>query len=215
LATAVKWKLIQANPADETDPPKIGKSKVRPLTAEEFSGLLAKVKGTQWEALILLYLMLGPRRGEALALQWRDVDLTAGTITFRRTLYRHDGKLRTGEVKTASSVREIPMPKVLHAALAGLYGGGEAADDLVFRTSKGTPLEPRNVYRKIHSLTGGSVHALRHTFATMLLGAKVPVQAVAGMLGHANPAITLRVYSHLMKGMLREAADVMDDLVGR
>jgi integrase len=218
--SAVRQRMLAENPVEGTDPRREGKRDVRPLTPDELTAFITKAKGDRDEAMLLLYVLVGGRRGEVLALEWKDVDLSNGQITFRRTLYRHDGKLRVGPAKTDQSIRTVNVGRVILAALKRrkaqqgedrLSAGAAWPDtDLGLTTAHGTPREPRNIYRKVSALTGKSVHSLRHTAATQLLRRGIPLKAVSALLGHADAAITLRVYSHLVSGQLDEVAETID-----
>lgn len=228
LARAVKLGRIGSNPVDLTDAPHVPRSDINVMPEEEVRAWLKYLDGKREYALILAYLTIGSRRGEVLALHWADVDLDARRATLRYTLYRHAGQLVIEEMKTAASYRSVRLPKLLVAALRA-WRAVQLADKmklgpqwtetgLVFTTRTGTPLEPRNVYRTVQtSLTGAklakrSVHALRHTAATLLLDRGVPLKLVSEMLGHAGTHITARIYAHKVRGMSDETADAMDDI---
>jgi integrase len=89
-------------------------------------------------------------------------------------------------------------------------------EDLVFASQTGAPVDPSNLLARHYRLLRGTglprltFHALRHTAATLMLGSGTYVRVVAERLGHADPAVTLRVYSHVTPTMQREAAQVMD-----
>jgi integrase len=57
-------------------------------------------------------------------------------------------------------------------------------------------------------------HDLRHTAATLLIAAGVPAKVVSEMLGHADVATTLRIYAHVLPNMQRDAATVMERVLG-
>ena len=91
LNQALRWGLVARNAAALSDAPRHEAGEIRPLTPEEAKVLLASVVGHRLEALITVAVGLGLRRGEALGLRWRDVDLKAGTLSVRRTLERSGG----------------------------------------------------------------------------------------------------------------------------
>jgi integrase len=98
--------------------------------------------------------------------------------------------------------------------LGDLYGD----QGLVFTTSSGAPLNPSNIRnRNLRRLTRKAgipeirFHDLRHTCATLLLTQNVHPRIVQEMLGHANAAITLDTYSHVMPGMGDQAASAMEN----
>src|SRR5215210_75187 len=102
LSQAVRWSLIPRNVTDAVQAPRPTPEEMRPLSAEEARRLLYVAKGDRHEALYVLALHTGMRRGELLGLKWEDVDLDGSIIRVRRTLTRtHNGKrLALGEPKT-------------------------------------------------------------------------------------------------------------------
>jgi integrase len=185
----------------------------------------------------LLLAMTGMRRGEVLALQWRDIDLGAGTIAVRRsaTLIKTKGqgeRIDVGKPKSCKA-RVVDIDELTVAALRahrktiGTVSLALARDDAyVLGTVDGTVRHPerfslafKNRIARARSALGEHVlpeirlHDLRHTHATILLAAGVPVKVVSERLGHASPMITLTVYGHVMPGMQREAADRLARLV--
>jgi integrase len=89
----------------------------------------------------------------------------------------------------------------------------------VFTDDLGRPLHPHAVFGHFERSARNSglpvlnFHGLRHSHATVLLQAGVPVRVVAERLGHADPAMTLRVYQHVVPGMQRHAADRAADII--
>ncbi len=101
-------------------------------------------------------------------------------------------------------------------------GGREpAAEDLVFSKPDGSWIHPQSfsqiLDRKVAKLDVPtiSLHDLRHTHATLLLKAGVPVKVVSERLGHANVAFTMSVYQHVLPGMQAEAAEKFAALLAR
>lgn len=93
--------------------------------------------------------------------------------------------------------------------------------DLIVCTSLGTPVNPNNVtrsYNRLVILAGVpriKVHALRHTAATLLLRAGVPIKIVSERLGHASVAITMDLYSHVLPDMQDAAAEAMSAILAK
>lgn len=117
LEQARKWELVDRNVAGLVDPPRVPKRQARALTVEEARRLLDAVEGDRYEAFYRVALMLGLRRGEALALRWEDVDLEAGTLRVCGTLRRVEGRWEREGTKTHSSQKTLPLPKSCVAAL--------------------------------------------------------------------------------------------------
>lgn len=146
-------------------------------------------------------------------------------------LQRIGGKLRIEEVKSATSRRHISLPQVAVEALRAhhqqqqqeqeILGNSWPNTGLVFTSTRGTPLEPRNVVRLFHSMLqrAGLPHKrfydLRHTCATLLLVQGVHPRVVMEILGHSQISLTMNTYSHVSPTLQREAASRMDELLSR
>jgi integrase len=153
----------------------------------------------------------GARFGELAALPWDNVDLDARLIHIRRTVsfakgaeegFRH----RFYEPKTRAGIRSIPIPHELVTMLKE-WKLRNGAHELVFPGKNGRPLFRSTLFHggfkpalKRAGLRHVKVHSLRHSFASLLIAEGCPITEVQRLLGHANPAITLRVYSHFLKG---------------
>ena len=91
---------------------------------------------------------------------------------------------------------------------------------LVFTTTVGTVIEPRNLARVLDALVAEAgvrrirLHDMRHTCASLLLAQGVPARVVMEVLGHSQLGITMNLYSHVMPSALREAADAIDRVLG-
>ena len=92
---------------------------------------------------------------------------------------------------------------------------------LVFTSTVGTVIEPRNLSRLFDGLIAAAgvrrirFHDLRHTCASLLLAQGVPARVVMDVLGHSQIAITMDLYSHVMPSALREATDAIDRALGQ
>jgi integrase len=230
LKQALRWGLVPRNVSEAVDPPKVRREEIRPLSSDQARRLLEAASGDRFEALYALAIHCGLRQGELLGLRWEDVDLEAGTLHVRRTLnLAKDGPKFTAP-KTAKSRRQIRLTAGAVAALrrhhdrqfeestrlTGLwqdYG-------LVFATTIGTPINPRNLtgrsfkpLLKQAGLPDTRFHDLRHTCATLLLRRSVHPKLVQELLGHATIAVTLDTYSHLVPGMGHQAANAMESVL--
>jgi integrase len=199
------------------------------MTSDEATKLLVTVKGSRLEALYAVALALGLRRGEALAVRWDDLDLVHGTLSVKRTLVRVNGKLIFNEPKTERSARTIPLPSSCVMLLKShrarqvqerlAVGPRWQENGLVFATTIGTPIEPRNLNRDFHrrceeaGLRRFRLHDLRHTCASLLLAQGVPARVVMEILGHSGISITLNTYSHVSPAIQQEALDKMNHLL--
>jgi integrase len=202
------------------------KEKIDPFTIEELHLIEAKCKERFPEhyGFILCMARTGMRIGEVTALQWHDIDFEKSYIVVRRNIPHH-GQVET--TKTASSQRKVDMSPELAAELKRLrtkrkkeaLANGETfdAEEWVFQTKDGTPIHYTNFLRRIWHRVQDQVkvrrrtpHDLRHTWASHMLAAGADLAYVSAQLGHANPSITLRIYSHWVPGMRRVTTAVLD-----
>ncbi len=216
------------NIAEAVDPPKVRREEIRPLTAEQARSLLEAVCGDQLEALYVLAIHTGMRRGQSLGLKWEDINLKAGTLQIRRTLTTLRGSSTLMVPKTTTSRRNMKLTvgateglkKHLERQLEEIERAGNLYrdDGLVFATRVGTLINPRNLMRRSFKpllehagLPDIRFHDLRHTAATLLLGRGVHPKLVQEFLGHATISITLDTYSHVLSGMGDQTTSAMED----
>jgi integrase len=241
LAQAVKDGLLARNPADAATPPTAREAKPPEMTcwtAAQLSAFMAWAAANsghhaRWRILAFT----GMRRGEALALRWRDVDLDAGTVSIRRSagMVRNAGEgadVYEGDTKSGKPrVVDLDPETVAvwrawrkHRGLMALQL--IAPDSLIFGDAEGAHRNPEHTSRQFvrdvarcRKELGADVlpvirpHDLRHTHATLLLLAGTPVHVVAERLGHASPVVTMTVYAHVLPGNQREAADTFARLI--
>ena len=230
LDQAVRWRMVPRNVAEAVKGPRPTPPEMRTLSGAETRGLLEAARGDRLEALYVLAVHTGMRQGELLALKWRDIDLENTKVGVRRTITMSEGRIFLGEVKTKKSRRTIRLTdaavRALRGHLARQIGHVESLGDLygdqglVFASEVGTPINPTNLRRrsfaallKRANLPRIRFHDLRHTCATLLLGRNVHTKYVQELLGHANIAITLDTYSHVIPGMGDQTARVMEDVL--
>jgi integrase len=230
LSQAVRWDLIARNPADAVQAPTPSTEEMRPLSADEARRLLDAANGDRLEALYVLTVHTGMRRGNLLGLRWSDVDLEGGTVSVRRTLTRTDnGKgVALGDPKTKRSRRTVRLTRGsaealrrhLERQLRQIEEVGDHYRDegLVFATEAGTPINPSNLRQRSFApllkragLPHIRFHDLRHTCATLLLSRNVHPKYVQELLDHTSVAITLDTYSHTVPGMGDQTAAAMED----
>lgn len=228
LQNAVDEDLISRNVAKRMKPPKGADRKVTPWDAQEAKTFLKAVEDHRLYGLWAVGLGIGLRKGEALGLRWRDVDLEGGYVDIRQTLHRVDGELRLDEVKTESSAASVPLPKPLIAILRRhkrmqsaerLAAGEEWEDhDLVFTTQLGRPLEPRNVNRSFGALCKEAgvrpirMHDLRHSCATLLFTLGVDAATVQRILRHSSISVTTGTYVEVLNSVQHEAVSKLNGL---
>ena len=227
LSDAERFELVSRNVAKTVKPPRVPRAERRYLTLEEARHFLRVVRGDRLEAVFVLGLAMGLRRGETLGLSWKDISFDDRMLTINRALQRFGGQLHLVEPKTRLSRRPLPIPSVALRALERQrevqererVKAGPLWDNrhgLVFTSSIGTPMEPRNVEHSFHEIRKEAglewlrMHDLRHGCATFLLGSDVEPRTVMEILGHSTFRLTMDLYGHALSDRLRAAMDVMD-----
>jgi integrase len=245
--------IVHSNPCRAVRPPRLERRTVQTWSVAELTAFLdtaaqrpvlyrggdsgRRSPDPLWPLWPLLALE-GLRKGEALGLRWRDVDLGRGTASIAQTVSAD--KSNAGRIiiqpraKTSAGSRLVRLtPQTIDALrdhrirqnALRLAAAEWEENDLIVCTRKGTPVNPGgNVNRsfdailKATELADGSrprrirIHDLRHTAATLLLGVGVPAKIVSERLGHATIGITLDLYSHVTADMQGVAAEAMGAL---
>ena len=230
LKQAVADGLIPRNPAAPVKPPQPRQVEIRPLNREQVRALCEAASGDRLEALYVVAVTAGLRRGELQGLKWDDLDLEAGMLQVRRTLSEPKGGY-IFEIPKSGKGRSIPLTRKATLALrehrkrqleermqkAGLW----QEQGLVFPSGVGTPLSGGNLNRTFKATLQRAglpkstrFHDLRHTCATLLLKQGVNPKFVQELLGHADISLTLNVYSHVLPDMGNAAAGAMDAALG-
>jgi integrase len=184
------------------------------------SALLDEVAGIYRPA-VLLAVACGLRRGEIVALKWRNVDLNGATITIAEATVplrrgTQTGKTKSGRARTVTmpefAVAELRQHRVAMAERLLALGVKLTRDHTVVSDELSRPVNPQvlTAWCRRHF---GKLHGLRHSHASHLLGAGVNIKAVSSRLGHASAALTLSIYAHLLPGADEDAAQRIDALL--
>jgi integrase len=220
LTDAAREGMVARNVAQMARAPRQPRREGRTLSPTQAKTLLAAVADHRLAAAFVVSLMLGLRRGELLGLHWSDVDLDAGTLTVRHQLQRVAGELVIVDTKTAGSVRRLALPGPALDALKRHRGANPGLPGaLIFTSETGTPMDPDNWRRLVYNVTEKAFgerwgpHELRHSAASIMLAAGVPLKMVSEVLGHSSIRITADIYSHVL-GTDRTAADAMAKVLG-
>lgn len=224
LADAERSELLGRNPADRANPPRVVRTtdeEIQAWDSEELRTFLRKVKDTRWYPMMRLAAMTGMRRGEVLGQRWQDIDFERKTLTVRQAVVQagygtyidtpksHRPRVIDLDPKTIKALRRRRKAQI-EARLAA--DSSYMVSDLVFTNDDGSLIHPDTFTQAFdrHVQAAGlrriTLHGLRHTHATLLLKAGVPVNVVSQRLGHADPGFTLRQYAHVLPTMQAEAA---------
>lgn len=196
-------------------------------TPKQESAFLAKAKEHRLYALFYLAITSGLRIGELLGLRWDD--LRDGTLHVQRALTRTEGQLCLASTKTQKGTRHVPLAddtlEVLAAHRAAQQREREFLGDAweqpghMFVSEIGSYLDPRNVTRVWHGLQDQAevprapLHDARHLHVSLLIKHGFDAKTIADRVGHTNPGITLRTYTHLFDEQRQAAAVPLSTLL--
>jgi integrase len=231
LNRAVEQRLIATSPTTPLKRrlPRVERPDMKVLDPQQSQQLLAYVRanaGGIYPA-VLIGLATGARRNEILALKWSRLDFDRATVLIAESLEQIGVSIRFKPPKTgkprsvvlgAAVVEELRRVKIEQAEALLALGIRQASETLICCRADGSMLTPTKLtdgFRKLMPRSGLPTirfHDLRHSHASQLLAAGVNIKIVAERLGHADPALTLRVYSHLMPAAQAEAAARIDGI---
>lgn len=214
LKLAYALGTIKEYAADKIRRPKTKEKEVTCFTLSEQKKIERAAlagKKTKWLGIVVC-LYTGLRIGELLALEWKDVDFQKGMLTVSKS--RHEGKDENGRYahivespKTVSSRRCIPLPKQILCELRMLKRKSRS----LYVISNGESSIPVRSYQRSFErllkkldIPHKGFHALRHTFATRALECGMDVKMLSELLGHKDPAVTLRRYVHSLMEQKKE-----------
>jgi integrase len=228
LGRAVEHQLIARNPckAFKKRLPKVERREMKTLTAEQAQRLLDEIRYRRVYWPVIIALATGMRRGEILALRWRNVSLNSGIIRIVESLEETRAGLRFKAPKTDRS-RSVVLPSFAVEELRRLkceqaeellkLGVRQDGDTLLCARADGSPMPPRSLsheFAKVANLVMDNprvrFHDLRHSHATQLLLAGVHPKVAQERLGHSSISTTLDLYSHVTETMQQDAAAKLD-----
>ena len=210
---AVRMRYLAENPFDfltDEDKPKIAAPDVDYLNADEARKFLECLSAEPrfWQCFFKILVCCGLRRGEAVALQWRDLSETDMTLSIRRNVTADKNapdKVSIGEPKTPTSRRTIPVPEHLFDELAEFrreqsqkYGAALTADSFIFcrADNPDAPIYPSSP-----------------TLFLRRFCEKNDIKTVSRILGHADERITLKQYVAFQQKLARNAVDGLEDIL--
>ena len=235
LKQAEREGLVTRNVADHIRKPKKEQKDIRVLSVDEMNALTKVAMEDRWGPIFVTMLGTGLRIGEVVALSWKNVSLAEDTLLVAQssvsTTTASNTKRQTilQNPKTESGKRTIPLPENVVSVLKRWrikqlreklkLGKSYTNSGRVFTSTTGTPLEQRNVSRRLSQLASKAniphvnPHALRHTYATRMLEAGVHPKVVQELMGHKDITLTLNTYSHVMPEIKQAAAQAINSTI--
>jgi integrase len=231
LGHAATWGVVTTNVASVVSPPSAPESEITILTEDQIGATLRHLEGRTLGPIVSFLFGTGARRGEALALRWKDVDLDKSIVRIERSVEQTKAGLRIKAPKTKHGRRNVTISPWLVAELRAhrtrqqerrlSLGQGKAADDsLVFARWDGKLRSPHWLSQKFAQAMAAlqidcTLHGLRHTHVSQLIAAGLDVLTISRRIGHASPAITLDVYGHMFRNTDARAAEIMQAAFAR
>lgn len=231
FSIALKQGVIQANPCDAAELPKVERHEISPLADDEIPLFLSAINSSPMRNAYALCLFAGLREGECLGLSWKQVDFERGRITISQQLQRE--KVKGGRYYIAPSTksgkpRTIEPPPVAFEYLRAervkqlenrLKAGPlwSNPDDLVFTDETGKHYAIFTFYKRFKAIAASigrpdaRPHDLRHTTATVAIASGADIKSVQDLLGHATASFTLNVYAHTSEQMMKDTAARMQN----
>jgi integrase len=228
LHQAERWDMVDRNVAKRAQPPQIHTEQVGAPTPEEVRAIITaadKVEPTL-ATYLLLAALTGCRRGELCALRWSDIDWETGTLRIARSIYETAGggwgekSTKTHQARRigldALTLGALRRHRAIVEPLAAELDLAVTEDAFLFSRSPAgaEPIRPDVISkfaRRIAETAGVDthLHSLRHFSATQAIAAGFDPVTVGARLGHADPSITLRVYSHVLQHRDQDVADAL------
>ena len=235
---AYKKEILSANPFDRVERPKKNKFFGQNLSEEELLTLLSLARSETIYPAIILAGCMGLRRSEALGMRWSRIDMEKREVLLDTKVVEVeiDGEKilkPIEEMKNSSSRRSLPIPAPVYEMLVeqkaqqdlyrrmfkGSYN--RAYDDYVCTDKLGNLLTPRYVTLRFSQVLEKNgmrhirFHDLRHTFATASLEHGMDIKTLSTIIGHVSSTTTLNTYTHVTDAMRQNAADKIDQGIGR
>ena len=231
---AIRMGMLTDNPCRRVVVPRSEQEEKQIYTLDEVKTLYEHLKDEpmKYQVYLLLAIYSGFRRSEMLGLEWKDIDFENSLIHVRRTSqYTKEKGIYTDTTKTRKSKRVSKFPPSImnllkqfrteQAKEAKQLGTKWEGHDRLFTKWNGAPIDPKTVttwfpgFLAAHDLPLVHFHSLRHTNASLLIAAHVPVTAVSGRLGHAKTSTTTDIYAGFIRSADAAAADALTDVFTR
>ena len=232
LKTAVRWELINHNPADNAEAPKKVEPEMSYYEPDQAIAMLEAAEKTDHYAELVMAVYSGARRGEIYGLRWEDIDWKDRLLKIRQTIqYTPAEGIYFKEPKSKKGKRDIEVPAIVTDVLKEhkvsqnkkklALGGEFVENDLVFCQDNGQPMHPDTIsswfpeFLVTNKLPRIRFHDLRHTYISILINSNIPDNEIAARAGHADPSTPKRLYGHSFKRVKTEATSAVENALQR
>ncbi len=229
LNIGVENDLVVRNVFSNVKVPTVEPHERRALTEEERELVNRTWSGHRMGHAVMIMMYCGLRRGELLALTWKDIDLERKILLVNKSLQMFKNQPHIKKPKSKAGIREIPIPNILADAMSSFPRNnplvcpdakGEMMSDTAYRRAwnsyrhylnlKAGGKDASRSREKVQAIDNITAHMLRHTYASMLYEAGVDIKSAQRFLGHADIEMTLAVYTHLTKFKEDEAINSLN-----
>ena len=193
----------------------VPRTEISPFSLAEVKTIIKHVR-EDFKNYYTVRFFTGLRTGEIDGLQWKYVDLETRQLLIYQSLV--NGKIQ--DTKTDGSYRHVDLPEPVVEALKLQYKITRRNSDFVFCSATGTPLQHRNVTKRIWypllrnlGLQARNPYQSRHTTATLWLAAGESPEWIAKQLGHTSTAMLFRVYSRYVPNLTRKDGSAFEKLL--
>lgn len=231
LEYAVKCEYIKSNPNSKIDKPKRAKTNIQFYTPNEVEKLITALaqEPIKYQAIIMLALDLGCRRGELTGLTWKDVDFETRRVEINKTTQYAYGKIFEKGTKTEHSERINYISDTTVQILKKyqkqklkqklLLGSKRQGSKRIFTTEYSADMHPDTPTKildqviKKHNLKRITFHGLQHTNVTLMISKCIQTQIISRKVGHSSVQTTDRIYSHFFEDEFKDVSNVMKEFL--
>ena len=206
--------LINYNPTAAVKIPSIAKKKERQLPAGDDIQKVKDNVNDEFGLIPYIALYTGMRKGEILALDWKDIDFKDKTININKTVVYVDGKpVLKDTPKSVAGIRKIPLLKPLEKELKKR----KQKSGYVIEINGNTPTRSEyhcmeKKYKRVHGINL-CLHQLRHEFATICYDAGLDIKEAQKLLGHSKESVTADIYTHIRQSRIATAAEKLQNYI--
>lgn len=188
-------------------PPKI-------LTASEVAERIEGFKGHRYEPIVLLSHSLGPRPGESYGMEWRKIDWNTGSVRVDISLQHVSGVTYEYPTKTAKSTRTVYLPKKVKKRLKKIWKKrGKPSGRIIGDAVPQMVGQEISAFARDNGLPRCTMYEMRHTWASLMVEANVPIAKVSMMMGHSDVSITYQRYVIPTDSEMMDMADEWERLM--